>query len=49
MKNKSLLIFDLDGTVADTLPSIAEAVNMCARHFSYPEKSNEEVRRAVGS
>lgn len=49
MKKKYLLIFDLDGTVADTLPSIAEAVNMCARHFGYPEKSNDEVRRAVGS
>ena len=46
---KRLLIFDLDGTIADTLPSIAEAVNMCARHFGYPEKSNDEVRRAVGS
>ena len=49
MKKKYLLIFDLDGTVADTLPSIAEAVNMCARYFGYPEKSNDEVRRAVGS
>ena len=47
--NKRLLIFDLDGTIADTLPSIAEAVNMCARYFGYPEKSNDEVRRAVGS
>ena len=46
---KRLLIFDLDGTVADTLPSIAEAVNMCARHFGYPEKSNDEVRLAVGN
>ncbi len=46
---KRLLIFDLYGTIADTLPSIAEAVNMCARYFGYPEKSNEEVRRAVGS
>ena len=49
MKKKYLLIFDLDGTVADTLPSIAEAVNMCARYFGYSEKSNDEVRRAVGS
>ena len=46
---KKLLIFDLDGTIADTLPSSAEAVNMCARHFGYPEKSHDEVRRAVGS
>lgn len=46
---KKLLIFDLDGTIADTLPSIAEAVNLCARHFGFPEKSNEEVRLAVGN
>ena len=46
---KRLLIFDLDGTVADTLPSIAEAVNLCARHFGYPEKSEDEVRLAVGN
>ena len=46
---KRLLIFDLDGTIADTLPTIAEAVNLCARHFGYPEKSNEEVRTAVGN
>ena len=46
---KGLLIFDLDGTIVDTLPSIAEAVNMCARHFGYPEKSADEVRLAVGN
>ena len=46
---KRLLIFDLDGTVADTLPSIAEAVNLCARHFGYSEKSEDEVRLAVGN
>lgn len=46
---KRLLIFDLDGTIADTLPSIAEAVNLCARHFGFPEKSNDEVRLAVGN
>ena len=46
---KRLLIFDLDGTIADTLPTIAEAVNMCAKHFGYPEKSSEEVRLAVGN
>lgn len=46
---KRLLIFDLDGTIADTLPSIAEAVNLCARHFGFPERSDNEVRLAVGN
>ena len=46
---KRLLIFDLDGTIADTLPTIAEAVNLCTSHFGYPQKSMEEVRLAVGN
>lgn len=46
---KRLLIFDLDGTIADTLPSIAEAINLCARHFGYPERTLCEVRAAVGN
>ena len=46
---KKLLIFDLDGTIADTLPSITEAINLCAKHFLYPEKTQEEVRLAVGN
>ena len=52
MKNenqKKLLIFDLDGTISDNLPSIAEAVNLCARHFGFPEKKESEVRLAVGN
>lgn len=46
---KRLLIFDLDGTLADTLPSITRAINLCAKHFGYPEKDAETVRRAVGN
>ena len=46
---RKLLIFDLDGTVADTLPSIAEAVNMCADHFGYPQKDEAFVMSAVGN
>ena len=46
---KRLLIFDLDGTIVDTLPSIAEAINMCAHHFGYPESTLCEVRAAVGN
>ena len=46
---RKLLIFDLDGTLVDTLPSIEKAINMCAEHFGYPKKSSEEVRLAVGN
>lgn len=46
---KKLLIFDLDGTLADTLPSITRAINMAAVEFGYPERSYEDVRRAIGN
>lgn len=46
---KGLLIFDLDGTIADTLYSIMEAVNMCMEHYGFPQKSHSEVRAAVGN
>lgn len=44
-----LLIFDLDGTVADTLEAIREAVNLTMRRFGWPERTYDEVRLAVGN
>lgn len=46
---KKLLIFDLDGTLADTLSSIKHAINLAADEFGYPHRSYEEVRRAIGN
>ena len=46
---KKLLIFDLDGTLADTLPSITRAINLAAAEFGYPERTYEDVRRAIGN
>ena len=46
---KKLLIFDLDGTIADTLYSIMEAVNMCMAHYGFSQKSYEEIRATVGN
>ncbi len=46
---KKLLIFDLDGTIADTLYSIMDAVNMCMEHYGFLAKSYDEVRAAVGN
>ena len=48
LTDKKLLIFDLDGTIADTLYSIRDGVNMCMEHFGFPMRSYEEVRTAVG-
>ena len=45
---KKLLIFDLDGTIADTINTIRDAVNMCMSHFGYPTLSYEQTRDNVG-
>ena len=43
-----LVIFDLDGTVLNTLDDLADACNQTMRHFSAPEHTVDEVRRMVG-
>ena len=47
--NTKLLIFDLDGTLADTLHTIRDAVNMCMEHFDLPTQSYEQIKRNVGN
>ena len=42
------LIFDLDGTLADTIPTIAEAVNMTLSRMGYPSRTEDEVRSFIG-
>ena len=44
-----LLILDLDGTIADTIESIREAVNLALQQFSLPERSYEDIRAAIGN
>ena len=48
MKDIKLLIFDLDGTIADTLPSIRESVNKTLVMHGKRERTYEEIREAVG-
>ena len=38
-----LIIFDLDGTLADTLDDIGDAVNMMLSDFSFPTLTRKEV------
>lgn len=47
--NKIGIIWDLDGTLLDTLEDLAEATNYALRTFGCPERSVEEVRRFVGN
>lgn len=43
------ILFDLDGTLLDTLDDLTDAVNRTMRRFSLPERSRAEVRRFVGN
>lgn len=42
-------LFDLDGTLADTIGSILSAVNMTMRHFGLPDSTYGAVRLALGN
>lgn len=44
-----LIIFDLDGTLVDTLEDLKNAVNFALKSFSFPQKSREEIRKAIGN
>ena len=48
-KEISLLIFDLDGTLADTIYSIRDAVNIALGKAGFPERNYEDVRMAIGN
>ncbi len=42
-------LFDLDGTLLNTLEDLRDATNASLRHFGYPERSLEEIRTFVGN
>lgn len=44
-----LAIFDLDGTLLDTLGDLAQAVNAALEMQSFPTHSIEDVRRYIGN
>ncbi|MBQ2988743.1 MAG: HAD-IA family hydrolase [Clostridia bacterium] len=48
MKYK-IVIFDLDGTLLDTLQDLADSTNFALSSFGYPKRSVAEVRRFVGN
>lgn len=43
------ILFDLDGTLLNTLEDLTDATNYALSRFGYPRRSLEEVRRAVGN
>ncbi len=46
---KTAIVFDLDGTLLDTLADLHDAVNFALDAFGYPRRSLEEVRQFVGN
>lgn len=44
-----LAVFDMDGTILNTLDDLTDATNHALRTFGYPEHSIEEVRFFVGN
>ncbi len=41
------VIFDLDGTLCDTLPDLGSAMNQMLSSFGYPTRDREELRLAI--
>ena len=46
---KQLVIFDLDGTILDTLEDLKNSLNAALDKMGYPQRTLEETRRFVGN
>mgnify|MGYP001093881513 CR=1 FL=1 len=49
MKTYKGIIFDLDGTLLNTLEDLTDSVNVALRAYHCQEKSIEQVRTYVGN
>ena len=49
MSQKKAVIFDLDGTLLDTLQDLGDSLNRMLVHFGYPTHSYEAVKEMVGN
>ena len=43
------VIFDLDGTLLDTLQDLTNSVNFALQSMQYPERSLSEIRMFIGN
>lgn len=43
------IVFDLDGTLIDTLEDLKDSVNFALNKFGFPERSLDEIRSFVGN
>lgn len=46
---RDTVIFDMDGTLLNTLEDLTASVNYCLRSFNYPEYSSNAVRGMLGN
>ena len=49
MKGRKTIIFDLDGTLLDTLQDLFLSTNYALQTCGYPERTLEEIRQFVGN
>ena len=49
MRRYKAIIFDLDGTLLDTLTDLAEGTNYALRVNGFPERTPDAIRRFVGN
>ncbi len=49
MTGRKAVIFDLDGTLLDTLEDLTAAVNHVLEAYGYPRRTNQQVRKALGN
>lgn len=46
---KDIIIFDLDGTLLNTLSGLCEAFNFAISKFGYPKRREEEIKAFIGN
>lgn len=49
MKKYEAVLFDLDGTLLDTLEDLKDSVNYIMEKYHFPKRTLDEVRNAVGN
>ena len=49
MKKYNTVIFDLDGTLLNTLKDLTDATNYALEKYGQPQHSIEDVRKFVGN
>jgi phosphoglycolate phosphatase len=49
VKKYKAIVFDMDGTLLDTLEDLKDAVNHTMQIYSMPQRTTEEIRRFVGN